>query len=1049
MQLVEHQLASDALATLLLHVDQCERCRQTIALLAGGTQPVERAARDFELATHRVRPNIARTSATAPSAMVALGSAPTQIVSPMEMGDETPSTAAPAAREIAAILAGPQRLPPGTRVAGRYTIEAELGAGGMGVVYQAYDASLQRSVALKVQSATHDERLAREAVAMAQLAHPNVVTVYEVGAVESGRFVAMERVVGGTLRQWLAVKRPPPEVLRVLLDAGAGLAAAHAAGLVHRDVKPENLLIGADGRVRVSDFGLVTGTLWRQPDVAPEATAAASTARAAPSSISADAAFAPANASLAPRAMPPAAGAAPSSRDSSPPLTEIGARLGTPLYMAPEQLDGTTVDARSDQFAFCATAWEALTGHRPFHGRSVRALREAIANGPRVPRGRRAVRRLLAVLRRGLAEAPAARYPSMTALLIDLRRAAAWQRRARYALAGGLATAAVAVMWLVVNAAQTRVHQSACAADALQGRAVFSQAEAAALRAAFADRPEQAAGVARMISVFASTAEQLVARRLQVCRSAASQSAVARAQNACLSAQQQRLRTLVATVRQMAPRQKASTLLNSLWSLRSRENCLDPTVARSFVPAINSALAIAGWQDALHRAQVEREMGQAHRALASFFAMLAAAQGMRDNDAVIETLVEVGASLSALDQVGEGRRYFLAAAALAEARGLDQVAAGALMQVASLSAQQGDLDEAGRYLELARAKQARLGTSTLFEEAALDRLTGELYTFQYRLKDAVLALQSAADKYARAIGGDDPLVGATLGALGQALQGMGNVAAARNVFTRALAILQSAYGPESPNVAVALGALAEVDRASGNYDAALARLQESAAIFARTEGRNSINFFKAELFRAELLRSQQKVAASVTLLRQILVQLRAVEGHPPPFRASILVTLASAEMDNGASDEARRAAQEAIAIYRQYFAADSGYLAEPMATMARVELAQGNAAQALVAAQTALRLVTSTGTEGLVVEGTSAEANLMDIAWSLGVTHSLATAQWKLGKRVQALASVRDALTRARNALAQPGAEVQPADEAAVTELQGWLAAHERLKVGH
>jgi serine/threonine protein kinase len=225
-------------------------------------------------------------------------------------------------------------------VHGRYVIDALLGRGGMGAVYLARDLELGRQVALKLHRAggSHD-RLRREAIAMAKLAHPNVVIVYEVTSIDEQLCVAMEYVRGDTLRGHLAARpRGWREISALLADAGAGLAAAHAAGIVHRDFKPENVLVGEDGRPRVGDFGLARAE--REPEVSGPVTAALVA-----------------------------------------PVTRTGTLLGTPAYMAPEQLDPTRapVDARSDQFAFCAVAWEALYGCRPFTGVTVGELGAAIA----------------------------------------------------------------------------------------------------------------------------------------------------------------------------------------------------------------------------------------------------------------------------------------------------------------------------------------------------------------------------------------------------------------------------------------------------------------------------------------------------------------------------------------------------------------------------------------------------------------------------------------------------------------------------------------------
>ena len=306
---------------------------------------------------------------------------------PGPTGDATQDVA-PAAPGAPAAL--PARI-------GRYHVLAQLGAGGMGVVLTAYDPDLDRKVALKLLrpggASGSSGRLLREAHALARLSHPNVVQIYDTGAFAGQIFIAMELVRGVDLRGWLARPHPRAEVLRVLLDAGRGLAAAHDAGFVHRDFKPENVLVGADGRVRVADFGLV-----RQRDDDED-----------------DGDDDPDD----PRAR------------NEPSLTRTGALLGTPAYMSPEQHLGLPADARSDQFSFCVALWEALHGQRPFAGDSAELLTTAVLAG-RIqppPRTARTSRHLTRVLARGMARAPEQRYPGMHALLADLARNPARARR--------------------------------------------------------------------------------------------------------------------------------------------------------------------------------------------------------------------------------------------------------------------------------------------------------------------------------------------------------------------------------------------------------------------------------------------------------------------------------------------------------------------------------------------------------------------------------------------------------------------------------------------
>jgi predicted Ser/Thr protein kinase len=303
-------------------------------------------------------------------------------------------------------------------VLGRYRIERTLGEGGMGVVYGAFDRDLERRVALKVLRSDIDaselrQRLLREARAMARLAHPNVVTVHEVGSAGGRDYVAMELVEGETLAEWLrAAPRDRAEVMTALLAAGRGLAAAHAAGIVHRDFKPHNVLRAKTGRICVTDFGLAR-------DAEAVATRTAMTMR-------------PTVPALSENTPTPLSG-----------LTQTGSVLGTPAYMAPEQWEGGTVGPPADQFAFCVAMWEGLTGARPFRGLTAEALQREIAQGPTSADAAKLPRRLRALLRRGLAADPTKRWPSMDALLAAIARGERRRRLAFTAVAGTVAAAAV------------------------------------------------------------------------------------------------------------------------------------------------------------------------------------------------------------------------------------------------------------------------------------------------------------------------------------------------------------------------------------------------------------------------------------------------------------------------------------------------------------------------------------------------------------------------------------------------------------------------------
>ena len=315
------------------------------------------------------------------------------------------------------------------RTIGRYVVLERLGVGAMGVVYSAYDPELARQVALKILrprsvanqgAAAARVRLLREAQSLAQLSHPNVVSIYDVGSGEDEVFLAMELVQGENLRVWARRKTGWREVVRVFVQAGRGLAAAHRLGLVHRDFKPENVLVAEDGRVCVTDFGLA------RPD--PSVDVPATSGSEAVSS---------------------------GSGVLGVTLTVEGDAIGTPAYMAPEQHGGGEADARSDQYSFCVSLYEAVYGRRPFSGDSEKLIAEAkAAKEPELPPHRLDDRLspvpgwLRRVLKRGMARAARHRFASMDDLLAELERGAAgrpWVGLTMGALAIGALAVGVAV----------------------------------------------------------------------------------------------------------------------------------------------------------------------------------------------------------------------------------------------------------------------------------------------------------------------------------------------------------------------------------------------------------------------------------------------------------------------------------------------------------------------------------------------------------------------------------------------------------------------------
>ena len=363
--LMSDALEAGARAAVMGHLDTCQDCRELVGVIAKDTIK-ESSQPPVSGLEATVAPSIALDATAAPFDPLGEtvdGTGPTPKVS-MNVG----------------------------KTLGRYTLVERLGSGAMGVVYRAEDRELSRHVAVKVLHRPDDaltERLVREARSMAQVNHPNVVAVYDVGTSDTTTWIAMELVEGVSLRQWQQTPRTVVELLEAYGDAGRGLGAAHASGIVHRDFKPDNVLVGKDGRVRVTDFGLAA-------------------------------------------ARPADGGDAPAELTGDLSLTRSGTVMGTPAYMAPEQFESGNVDARTDQFNFCVALYEALYRERPFAGKSYDELYENVSAGKvsPAPANARVSKATRAIILRGLSVKPGDRYPTMDHLLDDLARdrARPWRR---------------------------------------------------------------------------------------------------------------------------------------------------------------------------------------------------------------------------------------------------------------------------------------------------------------------------------------------------------------------------------------------------------------------------------------------------------------------------------------------------------------------------------------------------------------------------------------------------------------------------------------------
>ncbi len=415
--------ALDAVArrTVMGHLDTCEDCRELLGVTATETLRLM-ITQPYSGELVAPRRDVALDATLMPGDDIALDSTRAPLDATVASQHDVAGTMRPDERLI------PPRRPAVGPIPdmpfGRYTLTERLGAGAMGVVWRASDPKLGRDVALKLLRRHDDtltDRLIREAQSMAQVSHPNVVAVYDVGVAEGNSYIAMELVKGASLRGWQRAKsRTVPEIIAAYVAAGRGLAAAHAAGIVHRDFKPDNVLVGDDGRARVTDFGL-------------------------------------------------AAAKASDSGEHHPigdvNLTTAGSVLGTPAYMAPEQFTSGNVDSRTDQFNFCASLYEALYDERPFEGKTFDELGDAVIAGriKPAPAGTQVSGGVRAIVVRGLSTKPGDRFPTMDHLLVELvrDRARPWRRSAfvATALAAALLLGLVSD-WAVRDRVTREIHQS-------------------------------------------------------------------------------------------------------------------------------------------------------------------------------------------------------------------------------------------------------------------------------------------------------------------------------------------------------------------------------------------------------------------------------------------------------------------------------------------------------------------------------------------------------------------------------------------------------------
>ncbi|NVB38112.1 serine/threonine protein kinase [Pseudenhygromyxa sp. WMMC2535] len=794
---------------------------------------------------------------------------------------------------------------------GRYTILARLGAGGMGVVYSAYDTQLDRKIAIKLlrgvdEEQAHHARMTREAQALAKLSHPNVVQVFEFDTFRGQVYVAMEFVEGQTLRDWEPeAEARVAEILDMFSQAGRGLAAAHAAGLIHRDFKPDNALVGKDGRVRVLDFGLARG-------IDEEVDAEADTQKRSASSM----AKGSASAASKTEASASGKGVLDSTDSLSAPLTRTGAILGTPAYMAPEQHLGQRADARSDQFAFCVALWEKLYGQRPYLGKTPRELAGAVVRGDlSEPESAAVPQHVRRALERGLAVDAGERWPNMDSLLAALADDPR-KRRRRVALASVGALAVVAGLgWGFVRSQGP----GPCEGGERELEGVWDDDTRAkversflATKAPYAENAWQ--GTARLLDDYA---EDWVDMHREVCEA----SVVRKEESPELVG-----RKMVCLGQRLTELEQLTGLLVDA----------DPDVVSRAVVAAGSLSRIEACAKAealLDSPVDDARVGQLERLLAN-------ANGRK-----------------ALAKYDEGLEIAEKALALAREIGTAHGEGRALLLLGDLQTKRRDLDAAKQTLREALRRADVAGddatrVQALTQLMRVSFLEHDLDTGEILAADARAALDRL---------GDAPLLEADFDLhYGSLAMARGDNQSAGEYHRRALEIREAQLGADHPEVAISLTNIANALTAQGQHDKAEAHARRALEIFEAQLGAdhpytaashnnigNSLLEQGRHLAWTDRARARPYFRQAADHYQQAVRIREANLGSDHPSVALNLHNLGEAQRLLGDDDEAEATFARSLEIKREHLGPEHPSVTMTMTGLGRVRLALGKTKSAL------------------------------------------------------------------------------------------------------
>jgi serine/threonine protein kinase/tetratricopeptide (TPR) repeat protein len=850
---------------------------------------------------------------------------------------------------------------------GRYVVLERLGVGGMGEVYAAYDPELDRKIAIKLLLPSKGDgstsqgpgRLLREAQAMAKLQHPNVVAVHDVGKHDIRVYVAMEYIDGGNLADWMDAGRDGggrphlwPLVLERFLAAGEGLAAAHVAGLIHRDFKPANVLVGRDGSIHVADFGLARRAVRELEEPKAEPSASALPPELANQAVS-DATLPASDPSTLSRASLGRASLTGSLSDSlSLRMTVTGATLGTPAYMAPEQYGQRDVDARADQFSFCVAMWEALYGERPFAGDNLHSLMFVIAQGRlrEPPASSDVPAYLRRALTRGLAYAPARRWPDMRALLDELRADPRERWRKIGFTAGGL-TLVGALVWGVIAMRPEPVEieppcmgSAAAFGDALSpGRRVAVEDHFAKFEQAWAhdvgDRllPRLDGWAQDWQAAWTDTCEDTHVRNEQSAE-------LLDRRMLCLDRQRREFIGVVDALSKAdaSLARRADELLAEL----DLATCSDSEALLRITPLPDDPAAVAAieWTDGVLSNSNALFLAGHYQAAVMLLESVRAKVTELDYAPLSATFEQLRGRLAMnLDDPKGGELGLERAFMLALQAGDEYRAIKAARALAHELKEQDRSTESLRWLSIGSALAERLDDDALRGELEITRTQALSGAGDYAAAEA--SAQVAYDLLSRARP-DSAVVGDALYLLGVASHRAGRHDEAVARLEQARKAWASDIGPRHPRTQAALNLLGIAARTKGDYAQAQIYLEEALAIAVGNYGEGHIQTTDAMMNLAVVLADQGKFDDAIPRIERVLAIRRAQPDPIPIGIGRTLANLAQLQRKAGRLEPAHTNIQEGEAVIRAALGADHPDLVTVAHMRAMIELERGELVEA-------------------------------------------------------------------------------------------------------